>query len=239
MYCMQSSKTESPKAHQTNPPQTDHRRQNQKTHSREIIMAKETVVVTGATGFIGGRLLQLLLQKNFNIRVVVRSAGKKENLISNPNLKGIEKADFAIVPDLLAPGALDEVAAKADYIVHLASPIPLHGDIPPERQHDELIVPAVNATMRALEAAQKSGTVKRVIITSSLVAITPPAILFANGDPPSGYIGSGDDRIAELEPPFANPFVAYTASKIAALNASDKFMEEQSPAFDIVNIQPS
>lgn len=202
-------------------------------------MTKETVVVTGATGFIGGRVLQLLLEQDYNIRIVVRSAGKKENLLGNHNLKGIEKADFAIVPDLLAPGALDNVSAKADYIVHLASPIPLHGNIPPERQHDELIVPAVNATLRALEAAQKSGSVKRVIITSSIVAITPPAILFANDDPPSGHIGSGDDRVAEPEAPFGNPFVAYTASKVAALNASDKFIKEQAPAFDIVNIMPS
>jgi nucleoside-diphosphate-sugar epimerase len=202
-------------------------------------MAKETVVITGATGFIGGRVLQLLLEKDYNIRIVVRSVSKKENLLGNPNFKGIEKAEFFIVPDLLAPGAFDEVSANADYIVHLASPIPLHGDIPPERQHEELIVPAVNATLRALEAAQKSGSVKRVIITSSLVAITPPAILFPSEESTGGYIGSGDDRISELEPPYANPFVAYTSSKIAALNASDKFMEEQKPAFDVINIQPS
>lgn len=202
-------------------------------------MTKETVVITGATGFIGGRVLQLLLDQDYNIRIVVRSVSKKETLVGNPKLKGIEKADFAIVPDLLAANALDQVAANADYIVHLASPIPLHGDIPPERQHDELIVPAVNGTLRALEAAQKSGTVKRVIITSSLVAIVPPAVLFPSEEPPTGYIGSGDNRISELEPPFANAFVAYTASKVAALNASDQFVKEQAPAFDIVNIQPS
>lgn len=202
-------------------------------------MGKQTVVITGATGFIGGRVLQLLLQEDYNVRIVVRSAGKKEYLLANPDLKGIEKAEFLVVPDLLAPGALDKAATKADSIIHLASPIPLHGDIPPERQHDELIVPAVNATLRALEAAQKSGTVKRVVITSSAVAIVPPAILFPSEDPPSGHIASGDDRVSELEPPFANAFVAYTESKVAALNASDKFMAEQGPAFDIVNIQPS
>lgn len=102
-----------------------------------------------------------------------------------------------------------------------------------------MIVPAVNATLRALEAAQKSGTVKRVVITSSTVAIVPPAILFPSDDPPSGHIASGDDRVPELEAPFADPFVAYTASKVAALNASDRFMAEQAPAFDIVNIYPS
>jgi len=202
-------------------------------------MGKELVVITGATGFIGGRVLQILLQQNYQVRIVVRSEDKKQNLLDNLNLAGIEKAEFALVPDLLAPGALDTAAAGADYIIHLASPIPLHGYIPPERQHDELIVPAVNATLRALEAAQKSGTVKRVVITSSTVAIVPPAILFPSDEPPTGHITSGDDRVPELEAPFANPFVAYTASKVAALNASDKFMAEQAPSFDIVNILPA
>lgn len=202
-------------------------------------MAKETVVITGATGFIGGRALQILLKQDYKVRIVVRSVAKEKSLRANPEFNGIERADFVVVPDLLAPGALDKAAANADYIIHLASPIPLHGDIPPERQHDELIAPAVNATLRALEAAQKSGTVKRVIITSSAVAVIPPAILLPSDDPPSDHVASGDNRIAEIEPPFANSFVAYIASKVAALNASDKFMKEQVPGFDIVNIMPS
>jgi len=201
-------------------------------------MAKETVVITGATGFIGGRVLQLLLQRDYNIRIVVRSNAKEKALLNNPRLQGIEKAEFVIVPDLLALGALDKAAAGADYIVHLASPIPMHEDIPADRQNDELIVPAVNATLRALEAAQKSGTVKRVVITSSAVALIPPAILLPSDDPPSGLVVSGNDRLPEIEPPFDNAFVAYIASKIAAQHASDKFVKEQSPAFDVVNIQP-
>lgn len=202
-------------------------------------MTKETVVITGATGFIGGRVLQLLLERDYNIRIVVRSVSKEKALRANANLKGIDKADFVVVPDLLAPGALDKAAANADYIIHLASPIPVHGNVSPERQHDIFIVPAVNATLRALEAAQKSGTVKRVIITSSAVAVIPPAILLPSEEPSPDHVASGDNRLPELEPPFAHNFVAYIASKVAALNASDKFVKEQTPAFDIVNIMPT
>jgi nucleoside-diphosphate-sugar epimerase len=42
-------------------------------------MGKELVVITGATGFIGGRVLQILLQQNYNVRIVVRSNEKKQN----------------------------------------------------------------------------------------------------------------------------------------------------------------
>jgi nucleoside-diphosphate-sugar epimerase len=53
-------------------------------------MAKETVVLTGATHFIGASVLQLLLQRNYNVRVVVRNLIEQKTLLSNANLKGIE-----------------------------------------------------------------------------------------------------------------------------------------------------
>jgi uncharacterized protein YbjT (DUF2867 family) len=40
-------------------------------------IAKETVIITGATCFIGASVLQLLLQRNYNVRVVVRNIAKQ------------------------------------------------------------------------------------------------------------------------------------------------------------------
>jgi nucleoside-diphosphate-sugar epimerase len=204
-------------------------------------MAKETVVITGATGFIGASVLQLLLQRNYSVRVVVRSIEKQKSLLANPNLKGIKNATFTIVPDLLVPNALDQALANSDYAIHLASPIPIHGDIAPEHQHDELVVPAIQATLRVLEAAQVAGTVKRVVITSSAGAIVPPNEILANDEPPvNRFVAvSADDRVADVQPPYASLSEAYCASKIAALNASDQFMRSQKRAFDVVNIMPS
>lgn len=66
--------------------------------------------------------MQLLLQPNYQVRIVVRSDDKKQSLLDNINLAGIEKSESAVVPDLLAPDVLDTAAVGADYIVHLASP---------------------------------------------------------------------------------------------------------------------
>jgi nucleoside-diphosphate-sugar epimerase len=166
---------------------------------------------------------------------------KTKTLLANPNLKEIENATFTIVPDLLVPNALDQALANSDYAIHLASPIPIHGDIAPEHQHDELVVPAIQATLRVLEAAQVAGTVKRVVITSSAGAIVPPNEILANDEPPvNRFVAvSADDRVADVQPPYASLSEAYCASKIAALNASDQFMRGQKRAFDVVNIMPS
>jgi nucleoside-diphosphate-sugar epimerase len=203
-------------------------------------MAKETVVLTGATHFIGASVLQLLLQRNYNVRVVVRNLIEQKTLLSNANLKGIENATFTLVPDLLAPNALDAALTSSQYVIHLASSTI---DIDEEHDHDHetMVVPAVQATLRVLEAAEASGTVKRVVIMSSAAAIVPPNEILANDDPPvNRFVAvSADDRVADLQPPYDSVSEAFCASKIAALNASDEFMHRQKRDFDVVNIMPS
>jgi nucleoside-diphosphate-sugar epimerase len=203
-------------------------------------MAKETVVLTGATDFIGASVLQLLLQRNYNVRVVVRNLTEQKTLLSNANLKGIENATFILVPDLLAPNALDAVVAGSQYIIHLASSI-IDIDAEHDHDHETVVVPATQATLRVLEAAETSGTVKRVVIMSSTAAIVPPNEILANDDPPvNRFVAvSANDRVADIQPPYDSVSEAFCASKIAALNASDEFMHPQKRDFDVVNIMPS
>lgn len=203
-------------------------------------MAKETVVLTGATDFIEASVLQLLLQRNYNVRVVVRNLTEQKTLLSNANLKGIENATFILVPDLLAPNALDAVVAGSQYIIHLASSI-IDIDAEHDHDHETVVVPATQATLRVLEAAETSGTVKRVVIMSSAAAIVPPNEILANDDPPvNRFVAvSANDRVADIQPPYDSVSEAFCASKIAALNASDEFMHRQKRDFDVVNIMPS
>ncbi|HET9447704.1 MAG TPA: NAD-dependent epimerase/dehydratase family protein, partial [Steroidobacteraceae bacterium] len=59
-----------------------------------------------------------------------------------------------------------EATAGCDYVLHVASPIPV--SVP--KNEDELIVPAREGALRALRAARDAG-VKRVVLTSSFAAI--------------------------------------------------------------------
>ena len=54
-----------------------------------------------------------------------------------------------------------------EYVIHVASPFPRAAP----KTEDEIIVPAVEGAKNVLEACSKSGSVKRVVMTSSLVAI--------------------------------------------------------------------
>ena len=67
----------------------------------------------------------------------------------------------------------DEAVKDVSYIIHIASPIVLKGEIAPENYEKELVEPAISATISILNAASKTTGVKRVVITSSVVALIP------------------------------------------------------------------
>ena len=59
-----------------------------------------------------------------------------------------------------------EVVAGCDYVIHVASPLPLT----PPKTDEEVIVPARDGTLRVLRAARDGG-VKRVVHTSTCGAV--------------------------------------------------------------------
>ncbi len=126
-----------------------------------------------------------------------------------------------VAADLMTPGAFDAVVEGCETVIHVASPYSTDVDDP---QRD-LVDPAVNGTKSVLEACRSAGGVKRVVLTSSFAAIT---------DEPDGRLLTEADwnNKSTLK---RNP---YYLSKAAAERAAWSFMEESSPDFDLVVINP-
>lgn len=78
---------------------------------------------------------------------------------------------------------------------------------------------------------------ERIVITSSFSAIVPPPALF--GIESSDTVFNAENRLLEIEPPYPNSIVAYTAAKIAALNRAEEWVQNTKPAFDLIHIFPS
>lgn len=131
-------------------------------------MADTKVLVTGATGFIAGHCIQELLTHGYAVRGSVRD---------------LERAEVAHLHAIAqrTGGSLELVQARLDaetgwaeavdgctFVWHVASPVP--PNVP--KDEDEVIRPAVDGTLRVLRAAVASGTVRRVVLTSSTDAIT-------------------------------------------------------------------
>lgn len=124
-------------------------------------MGDRIAVVTGAAGFIGSHMVDLLLEQGYHVRAIDNlSCGRREHVAhqrSNPKLR----FDVRDVRDL-RPG--DPLFHGTDYVFHFAG----IGDIVPsiERPVDYLSANAMG-TVCALEAARSADVRKFVYAASS------------------------------------------------------------------------
>jgi len=134
-------------------------------------MAATKVLVTGASGFIAKHVIAELIRQGYEVQATLRSrAREEETRRAIGNAGATASAVTFFEADLLADGGWDEAVAGCAYVLHVASPFPLKHPKDPE---EEVIRPAREGTVRVLKAATKAG-VKRVVLTSSVVAITLP-----------------------------------------------------------------
>lgn len=138
-------------------------------HDRAMATKKGVVLVTGASGFIAGSVVRLLQDRGYTVRGTVRSLRDQSRV---GHLKELFPDLQLYEADLLTEGTFDEAAKGADYVMHTASPFQLTVSDP---QRD-LIDPALQGTLNVLRAAARSGTVKRVVVTSSCAAVASQAV---------------------------------------------------------------
>ena len=204
-------------------------------------MSNGLVFITGGTGHVGFRTLVTALQLGYSVRAAVRSESKKQQILSAQSIKSLNpgnKLTFVTVPDLTVVGAYDEAVQGAAYIIHLASPIPLKGEIKAEDFQSALINPAISGTLSVLRAAAKTKGVKRIVITSSIVACIS-AEYFFEIDTPEGVVFDDSSKTALDPGPYQSAFHAYNASKVAALHATEAYVRDKKPDFDVTNIFPA
>ncbi|KAL9414552.1 hypothetical protein AB3S75_042927 [Citrus x aurantiifolia] len=125
---------------------------------------KGRVCVTGGTGFIGSWLIMRLLDHGYSVRTTVRSdPEQKRDLSFLTNLPGASERLQIFNADLNNPESFDAAIAGCTGVIHVAAPIDIHGKEPEE----VIIQRAVSGTIGILKSCLKSGTVKRVVYTSS------------------------------------------------------------------------
>jgi len=183
-------------------------------------MSNSTVCVTGASGFIAAHAVKQLLEKGYNVRGTVRGSADKYPYLTS--LPGATKRLKLIQADLLKEGAFDDAVKDCEFVLHTASPYIVDVKDPQK----ELVTPAVNGTLNVLNACKKSASVKRVILTSSVAAITD--------EPDSNKVFSEADW-NEKSSLKRNP---YYFSKTQAEKAAWDFVKKQLTGFDLVVINP-
>lgn len=129
----------------------------------------EPVMVSGGSGYLASRLVKMLLEAGFTVHVTVRDAQNPAKVAhlteaaqSSPGLLKLFCAD------LLQPGSFDEAMKGCAVVFHTASPFVLSGIKDVQK---ELIEPALKGTENILASVNQTDSVKRVVLTSSVVSV--------------------------------------------------------------------
>lgn len=187
-------------------------------------------LVTGASGYIATHVIQQLLSAgNYSVRGTVRSLQNEEKV------KGLKE----LVPDAKYPLDLCEADLEkkeswptavqgCSHVFHIASPFP--SGVP--KHADDLIRPAVQGTMNVLSACAESGSVRKVVLTSSIAAISCGLCGHPNR---SDYTYSEEDWSPETG------CLPYERSKLLAERAAWDFVKALPDAkkFDLVVVNPA
>jgi len=125
-----------------------------------------TVAITGATGFIGSHTVAAALAAGYNVRAVVRDPNNEEKNAHLKALPGAERLAF-VSGSLDKEGSYDEAFVGADAVIHTAAVVEIDSVKDGQKQ---IVDPSVSGTKNVLASADKAGTLKRFVHTSSIIA---------------------------------------------------------------------
>lgn len=191
-------------------------------------MKPQTVLVTGATGFIARHIIRQLLDEGFVVVGSVRSDSKASALRqalgrrTSASAKSLERLRFVFL-DANEDDGWAAAMSDVDVLIHTASPFPL---VQP-KDEAEVVRPAVEGTLRALRAAREAG-IARAIVTSSSVAVT-------GGTPRPGRTTFDEDDWTDPNSPSATP---YAKSKVLAELAAWDFVRDEAPGIGLTTVNP-
>lgn len=180
----------------------------------------KSVLVSGASGFIASHAVEMLLRDGVTVKGTVRDPSDRTKVAHLTAMPGAAERLTLVAADLTDPDPFS-AHADVDAVLHMASPYVISVKDP---QRD-LVDPAVEGTLSMLRAAKANPRVRRVVLTSSMAAIT---------DQPDGRVLTEADWNTKSSLR-RNP---YYLSKTLAERAAWEFMAREKPGFDLVVINP-
>ena len=130
----------------------------------------DTVLVTGATGYIGIHIVANQLAKGRRVRAALRAPDDPERVEHLKRLPIAEGGGLEIVKmDLFNEKEVNDAVNGCTDIIHAAAALYV-GKMDAKK---EVVDPSIIGTQNICNAIDLSGTVKRIIHTSSTAAIRP------------------------------------------------------------------
>ena len=196
------------------------------------IPTSSPVMVTGATGYVGGVLVQQLLEAGLTVHCPVRDPTNQSKVQHLRELQKSENLKF-FKADLLEEESYVESMKGCSVVFHVASPFLF--DVPKGKEQEMLLDPAIKGTLNVLESATGESSIKRVVLTSSVVATASDGTDTEEFREKHGKMSNEEswNESASVE------FNPYAYSKTLAEKSAWKHVEENDCGYDLVVCNPS
>ncbi|KAK8631003.1 hypothetical protein V6N13_079770 [Hibiscus sabdariffa] len=189
---------------------------------------KGTVCVTGGTGFIASWLIKRLLEEGYSVRTTVRADPEnKRDLSFLTSLPGADEKLKIFSADLSDPDSFDAAVEGSKGVFHVATPVDFGNNEPVEIVTGR----AISGALGILKACMKSGTVERVVYTSSA-----SAVVFNGQDlemMDESFWSDVDFVREKITPDFASYIISKTLTERAVLEFGAQH------GLDVVTVIPS
>lgn len=188
-------------------------------------MSTPYILLTGATGGTGAVILEKLLEAGYSVNAVLRSFAKAKAGLTAQYAEAIGngRLHFTEIPDMAVKDAFHEAAKGASAIIHAATPITY------SNFEEDFIKPTWVHLDNVLNAAAASGTVKRVVVTGSVVSV-----MRLPDDLMSGKTFSEKDYNSIPREEATSTLTAYQYSKVSSEQRAWAYVEREKPKFDVV-----
>lgn len=186
------------------------------------------VLVTGANGYVASWLVKDLLEKGLTVHATVRNPDDENKVGHLKALAAAASGELKLFKaDLLEEGVFDTPMQGCELVFHTASPFVMWNITDPQAQ---LIEPAKRGTLNVLESVDRTASVKRVVLTTSVAAIFGDNCDCAKA--PNGVLTEANWNSSSSES--HNP---YSYSKTVAEQVAWEAVEQQK-RWDLVCINP-
>jgi nucleoside-diphosphate-sugar epimerase len=128
------------------------------------------VLVTGGSGFIAGHLVSQLQERGYTVRASVRSLANAAKVEPLRRMAAAAPGTLELFEaDLTRPGSFDDAMAGCRFVFHVASPFLLPEQIKDGRR--DVLEPAVEGTRTIIASINRTPSVQRLVLTSTVGAI--------------------------------------------------------------------
>ena len=207
-----------------------------KNNNTAVTPATGPIAVTGASGYIGSWMVRDMMEQGYVVHACVRTKSNPDKIdhLLALNEEGLRGSVELFEADLLNPGSYNAAFNGCCAVVHTGAAVGFNKETP-----QEVYDGCFTQNEHIVDSVKKSGSVKRLVFTSSFAAVghpRPAGYVFTEkdwcGDNPEGYNGAWTtESIAK------NRDIAYAMAKANTEKMIYKAAEEDG-TFDAMAILP-